>query len=264
MGQNLWGNLWGQTLSFSPRKRDAPSSNFLISRSSSMARHARFILPNVPLHIVQRGNNRQPCFFDEVDHRVYLRALETHAKSYSCAVHAYVLMTNHTHILATPSDREGPARMMKALGQNFTEYINRRRGRTGSLWEGRFWSGMVGDAGYFMRCMRYIELNPVDARMVCRPEDYGWSSYRANAGLAELSWIQPHPDFLHFADDDAARHQSYRAFVSIPPSDEERRAIESAVKGGFAWGGEDFLRMVEAEFGTDAVRKRGRLRPDDD
>lgn len=229
-----------------------------------MPRHARFILPGVPLHVVQRGNNKQPCFFEPADFRVYLRGLETHSGTYACAVHAYVLMTNHVHILFTPATREAPARMMKALGQNFAEYINRRRGRSGSLWEGRFWSGMVGEADYLLRCQRYIELNPVDAGMVRQPGDYAWSSFRSNAGIAHQAWLQPHREFLEFGRSDAQRHARYRDFVSIPPGENECRAIEAAVKGGFAWGDEGFLRTVEDEFGTTAIRKRGRLREVDE
>src|SRR5215218_1826175 len=101
-----------------------------------------------------------------------------------CDVHAFVLMPNHLHLLVTPHEAESPASMMKGLAQNYSQYANRRRERTGSLWEGRFWSGIVGEADYVMRCQRYIELNPTRARLVSSPDQYPWSSFASNAGFA--------------------------------------------------------------------------------
>ena len=225
-----------------------------------MPRHARYILPNVPLHIVQRGNNKQACFFEDRDFRVYLRSLETHAVQWRCSVHSYALMTNHVHILITPADALGPGRMMKAVAQNFTEYINRARKRTGSLWEGRFWSGMVGEADYVMRCQRYIELNPVEARMVDSPTAYPWTSYHANAGYRDKGFLVTRPEFQGLGESESTRIQRYREYLSVAPSQEECEAIEHAVKGGFAWGGTSFMRDVEQQFGPRSVRKRGPLR----
>ena len=229
-----------------------------------MPRHARFVLPRVPLHIVQRGNNRQPCFFEEVDFRVYLRGIETFAQMAACDVHAYALMPNHVHMLITPTTAESPARMMKPLAQNYTQYINRRHDRSGSLWEGRFWSGMVGEGDYFLRCQRYIELNPSFAGLCSKPDGYRWTSYAANAGHAPPGFIRPHKSFLWFGTSDEERLQLYRDFMATWPSDQEREEIQAAVKGGFAWGAQDFLDAVFAEFGAAAVRQRGRDRKDED
>ena len=224
-----------------------------------MARHARYILPGVPLHIVQRGNNRQAVFWEDVDRRVYLRLLETSARMARCSLHAFVLMTNHVHLLATPAEAQGPARMMKALGQNYAQYTNRKRRRTGSLWEGRFWSGMVGDGGYVMRCQRYIELNPKRAGLVRDPADYRWSSFRSNAGFdSPLPVLEIHPAFRAFVAARGDGFAPYREFCGQDPSDAESAAIRDALNGGFAWGSEDFEEQVRSELGDGAVRSRAR------
>lgn len=211
------------------------------------------------MHIVQRGNNRQAVFWDDVDRRVYLRMLETNAQMSGCAVHAFVLMTNHVHLLATPQEAQAPARMMKAIGQNYAQYINRKRRRTGCLWEGRFWSGMVGDGGYVMRCQRYIELNPKRARMVRDPADYRWSSFRSNAGLERsVPIIQRHAAFHLFTETGAGGLARYREFCGQDPSELELAAIRDALNGGFAWGSEAFVEKARSELGDGVVRSRGR------
>jgi putative transposase len=224
-----------------------------------MARHARIVLPEVPLHIVQRGNNRQQIFWDDVDRRVYLRLLETSASMAGCDVHAFVLMTNHVHLLATPREAAAPARMMKSLGQNYAQYANRKRRRTGSLWEGRFWSGMVGDGGYVMRCQRYIELNPKRAGMVRSPAEYRWSSFRSNAGYEPaLPVLRMLPTFCQFSSNEGVRAMRYREFCEEDPSALELAAIRDALNGGFAWGSEAFEQRVTAELGEGAIRRRAR------
>ena len=211
------------------------------------------------MHIVQRGNNRQAVFWQDVDRRVYLRLLEANARMAGCELHAFVLMTNHVHLLATPRDAAAPARMMKALGQNYAQYANRKRRRTGSLWEGRFWSGMIGDGGYFMRCQRYIELNPKRAGLVRAPADYRWSSHRSNAGYdAPLPILQLHPTFHHFTWNDGCRSARYRDFCAEDPSGLELAAIRDALNGGFAWGSEAFVAELKSELGEGVVRSRGR------
>lgn len=222
-----------------------------------MARHARFVLPGVPLHIVQRGNNRQPCFLEDADYRVYLRFLETYSSAAGCDVHAYALMTNHTHLLLTPERENSPGELMKALAQNFTHYINRRQQRTGSMWEGRYWSGIVGEPDYLMRTQRYIERNPLDAGMCDVPEAYPWTSYPANAGAVPSTLLKPHAYYLGMGTTDEERFASYRSFVASPPNSRECLEIEAAVKGGFAWGSESFLRKIAEDLGPAVVRKRG-------
>ena len=145
-----------------------------------MPRRPRLALPGVPLHLIQRGNNRQACFFAEEDYRFYLERLSEHAGKSGCRVHAYVLMTNHVHLLISADGAEAPGAMMKALGQRYVQYVNRVYRRSGTLWEGRFRSCPIQEKTYLLACQRYIELNPVRAGMVEHPADYPWSSYRAN------------------------------------------------------------------------------------
>jgi len=134
-----------------------------------MPRRARISLPEVPLHIIQRGNNRQACFHAEEDYCFYLDCLREYAIKTRCQVHAYVLMTNHVHLLATAVDAQGAGALMKAVGQRYVQYVNRRYRRSGSLREGRFRSCLTQEEGYLLACMRYIELNPVRAEMVAHP-----------------------------------------------------------------------------------------------
>src|SRR5262245_51438159 len=142
-----------------------------------MPRVARAVLAGLPVHVVQRGINRQQCFFSEGDYSTYLRFLAEFALRFGCAVHAYCLMTNHVHLLVTPETPESCALMMKNLGQRYVQTVNRRLERSGTLWEGRFKSGIVQSDGYVLACYRYIELNPVRAGMVKDPAQYRWSSY---------------------------------------------------------------------------------------
>jgi putative transposase len=174
-----------------------------------MPRRARLVLPGVAAHVVQRGNNRGPCFFRESDCLAYLRFLGEFAGPCGCAVHAYCLMTNHVHLFLTPQDALGCARLMKNVGQLYSQYVNRTHGRTGTLWEGRFRSCIVADERYSLACYRYIELNPVRAGMVVRPADYRWSSYCANAGLRADSLVVPHSAYAALADEPVRRAARY-------------------------------------------------------
>ena len=146
-----------------------------------MPRGARAVLVDHPLHVVQRGINRNACFFADTDYRTYLRYLAEFSTRFSCSVHAYCLMTNHVHLLLTPHTPDACARLMKNLGQCYVQGVNQRLRRTGTLWEGRFHSCLVTAERYVLACYRYIELNPVRAGMVAAPGEYRWSSYRANA-----------------------------------------------------------------------------------
>ena len=146
-----------------------------------MPRRPRLVLPGIPLHIVQRGIDRAPCFFEAGDRLVYLDELHALTRELGCALHAYVLMTNHVHLLLTPRTAEGPARLMNRLGRRYVGALNAGYARTGTLWEGRYRSCIAQDEGYVLACYRYIELNPVRAGVAVHPRDHAWSSYRANA-----------------------------------------------------------------------------------
>ena len=144
-----------------------------------MPRRPRISLPGVPLHLIQRGNNRQACFFDDQDYLIYLDWLEEYAEVSRCTIHAYVLMTNHVHLPLTPDAGQSAGNLMKRLGQRYVQYINRTYRRSGTLWEGWFRSCMTQEEDFVLGCYRYIELNPVRAGIVEHPAEYRWSSYRA-------------------------------------------------------------------------------------
>lgn len=175
-----------------------------------MARRARLFRADVPLHLIQRGHNRDICFSAEVDRLVYLNMLKECAEMAACAIHAYVLMTNHVHLLVSPSESASGARMMKALSQRYVQYFNRRYERSGTLWEGRYRSCIVENECYFLTCQRYIELNPVRAAMVSHPGAYSWSSYRANAEGIPNPLITPHDVYRRLAPEPVDRQAAYR------------------------------------------------------
>lgn len=175
-----------------------------------MARRARLFRSGVPLHLIQRGHNRDICFFEEVDRLVYLSMLGECAKKTDCAVHAYVLMTNHVHLLLSMSEVTSGPRMMKALSQRYVQYFNRRYGRSGTLWEGRYRSCLVENEYYFLTCQRYIELNPVRAAIVSHPGAYSWSSYGANAEGIPNPIISPHDVYRRLGLDPISRQATYR------------------------------------------------------
>jgi putative transposase len=175
-----------------------------------MPRRARLSLPNVPVHIIQRGNNRQACFFADEDYRNYLDWLAEYAGKTGCRVHAYVLMTNHVHLLISAEQGGSSGALMKAVGQRYVQYVNRSYRRSGTLWEGRFRSCLTQEETYLLACQRYIELNPVHADMVAHPAEYRWSSYRANAQGEEDALVRPHPLYEALGRDAASRQATYR------------------------------------------------------
>jgi putative transposase len=195
-----------------------------------MPRAARVVLPELALHIVQRGNNRADCFFRDADYAAYLGYLGFCARHFGCSLHAYCLMTNHVHLLLTPHAASACAQFMKALGQSYAQYINKSARRTGSLWEGRFRSCLVDSEEYVFSCYRYVELNPVRAGMVPHPGDYPWSSHVANA-QGGSSILSPHPAYIALSEDDDYRRKIYRDMFGSNLDerlvDEIRRATRS-------------------------------------
>jgi len=218
-----------------------------------MPRRARIALADVPLHVIQRGNNRQACFFSDDDYRFYLDQLRQCAQRAGCAVHAYVLMTNHVHLLLTPREADAAGRLMKLLGQRYVQHVNRLYRRSGTLWEGRFRSCIVQDEAYLLGCARYIELNPVRAGMVAHPSEYRWSSYRANARGEANGLIEAHPIYTALGRRAQERQEAYRELFrhEIEPGlvDDIRRATN----GNFALGNERFLAEVTATLGRRAI-----------
>jgi len=226
-----------------------------------MARQPRIDLAGIPQHIVQRGNDRQPCFFTEMDRTRYLQDLRDIARRESCNVHAYVLMTNHVHLLATPLAPGGVGRMMQALGRSYVRYVNDRYCRTGTLWEGRYKSCPVMDDTYFLRCQRYIELNPLRARMVEDPAHYPWSSHRGNTSPPADILLTPHRAWLALGPDATARHRAWRALVMETVDTAETDAIRLHLQRQHLYGPDRFRRAIEAQLGrTVGPRKIGRPR----
>ena len=224
-----------------------------------MARRPRPILPGVALHIVQRGNDRAHCFRRDGDYMLYLRHLGDLAEECGCAVHAYCLMTNHVHLLATPREAGACAALMRNLGQRYVQQFNRTYDRTGTLWEGRFRSFLVESAAYVLACYRYIELNPVRAGMVGSPTEYMWSSYRANAGLRDDPLVKPHAEYLALGGNPAARYAAYQALVAGGLVADTLEKIRQATRKGLPLGGEAFKAKVEVDLGRPIGRgKRGR------
>lgn len=176
-----------------------------------MPRRPRIFLPETPLHIVQRGHNRQPCFYSDDDYQAYLGWLGEALRQTGCALHAYVLMTNHVHLLLTPSTDSSVAQLMVSLGRRYVQHVNRSYGRSGTLWEGRYRASPVQAEHYLLLCQRYIELNPVRAGMVRDPAAYRWSSYRAHALGIEDQLVTPHALYNAIAETAQERQQSYRA-----------------------------------------------------
>ncbi|MDQ3289394.1 MAG: transposase [Pseudomonadota bacterium] len=210
-----------------------------------MPRQPRIDLPGIPQHVVQRGNDRRPCFFQTTDRVRYLdELLETTVRA-GCAIHAYVLMTNHVHLLVTPTDTGQIGQMMQSLGRRYVRYINDRYRRTGTLWEGRYKACPVQTDDHLLRCYRYIELNPVRAAMVATPVEYQWSSHAANAlGQPDPS-ITPHPQYLALGFDQASRLAAYRAWVADAISDDELELIRLRLQRQHALGTDRFRAMIE-------------------
>ena len=214
-----------------------------------MARHARFIIPGHPQHVIQRGNNREPCFYSEQDYQRYLEDLIASANKYECRVHAYVLMTNHVHMLVTPMKDRGISDMMQALGRRYVYYVNKAYRRTGTLWEGRYKSSLVDSDHYLLTCMRYIELNPVRAGLVDHPAKYRWSSYSANALGVSNSILSKHAEYQLLGRSPEDRQSTYRGLFDTTLGSEEIALQRSALQTGTPLGNDRFRSQIEVVSG---------------
>jgi len=223
-----------------------------------MARPVRLIVPGVAVHIIQRGNNRGACFQEDSDYLTYLGYLRHLSSKYRCELHAYCLMTNHVHLLLTPAAAGACAVLMRDLGRCYVRYFNRRYGRTGTLWEGRFRSCMVESAHYVIACYRYIELNPVRAGMTDHPAGYLWSSYAINAGMRVDPLIRPHSEYAALGQD-CRRHAAYRALFEAAVDERLQQAIRDATNSGYPLASEAFKACLVAPDG--ARMQRGRPGP---
>lgn len=222
-----------------------------------MPRLARLILPDVALHIVQRGHDRHACFRDDTDRMVYLVLLRDGLKRSRCILHAYCLMTNHVHMLLTPPTVDACAVLMRNLGQRYVQYFNSRYERTGTLWEGRFRSCLVDSAQYVLACYRYVERNPVRAGMVDHVASYKWSSHSGNAGFMEDTLLTPHTEYLALAKDPRQRQVAYRQLFVEADDAELLTELREATNGGYPLVGE----RMKAQLCVTANRPLERRKP---
>jgi len=225
-----------------------------IPNQQVMPRRSRLSLAGIPWHIIQRGNNRSACFFAEEDYRLYLQFLQELARRFGCAVHAYVLMTNHVHLLLTPLRENSAALLMKHLGQRYVQHVNRTYRRSGTLWEGRFRSCLTQSENYVLACYRYIELNPVRAGIVSQPDEYRWTSYPANALGRADPLITPHDEYVRLGRQDEARREAYRGLFTARLNAETATKIRQATNGNIALGESMFQKEVEGALGRRARR----------
>ncbi|MGH6638427.1 MAG: REP-associated tyrosine transposase [Polaromonas sp.] len=206
-----------------------------------MARLPRLTVPGYPHHVIQRGNNRQAIFSSTADYQMLLALLDENAQKFGVALHAYVLMSNHFHLLATPGTDDGLPQMMQAVGRRYVRYFNDRQGRSGTLWEGRYRSTLIETDRYLLACMAYIDLNPVRAGLVGEAKDYPWSSHGHYVGLRSDRMVTPHPLFWTLGNTPFAREAAYAELVRAGITLEQQDALTRSALSGWALGGEGFV-----------------------
>lgn len=210
-----------------------------------MARLPRLTLAGYPHHIIQRGNNRQMIFADTQDFETMLALLTEYAQKFAVAVHAYVLMDNHFHLLATPAMGEALPLMMQAVGRSYVRYFNNRHGRSGTLWEGRYRSTLIETERYLLACMVYIDLNPVRAGMVAQAADWRWSSHAHSLGLRADGLVRPHALYWALGNTPFAREAAYGALVQAGVSANQQNALTDSTLRGWALGEDDFVAALQ-------------------
>ena len=221
-----------------------------------MARLPRLTLPGIPHHVIQRGNNRQPIFFDAADREMMWGLLCEYAREQQVAVHAYVLMDNHFHLLATPQTERGITLMMQAVGRRYVRYFNRRHGRSGTLWEGRYRNTLVQAERYLLPCMVYLDLNPVRDGLCNDPADFRWSSHGHYIGLRSDRLITPHPLYWALGNTPFARDEAYAVLVREGIGRAEQMAITDSALNGWALGDADFLASLQQSTARRVVKAR--------
>jgi putative transposase len=210
-----------------------------------MARLPRLTVPGYPHHIIQRGNNRQAIFSAAADYELLLALIDEHARKQHVALHAYVLMSNHFHLLATPETVEGIPQMMQAVGRRYVRNYNLRQQRTGTLWEGRYKSNLIQAERHLLACMVYMDLNPVRAGMVLDPADYAWSSHQHYIGRRVDKLITPHPLYWELGNTPFARDEAYGSMVRAGVSEQQKRALTDSALRGWALGEPDYVAELQ-------------------
>jgi putative transposase len=214
-----------------------------------MARLPRLYVPGYPVHLVVRGNNKQDIFTTEGDRVFFHRCLAEVTRRFGLAVHAYVFMTNHVHLVATGDRADAPAKVIQCMGRRYVSYYNYLHGRTGTLWEGRYRSCLVETDRYLLACHRYVELNPVRAGMVAVPGRYPWSSFACNARGMPDDLVTPHSLYMGLGWTDEARRAAYQSLFGSPLDEDTLEAIRNALNKGWALGGQAFCGELEARTG---------------
>ncbi len=226
-----------------------------------MPREPRLVVAGYPHHVILRGNNRSAIFHNDEDRRFFVACLQEAKKKSKSKIYAYCFMTNHLHLLIEPSSEKGLGSMMQSLGRRYVQYINKRYKRTGTLWEGRFKSSVVSRDEYLLACSRYIELNPVRAKMVKYPGDYQWSSYRFKAQGRQDKILDLDPAYLGLGKTPEERQFSYREMFIKSPKDSELNFIRNATQKGGIFGDKQFFTKIAKITARDLVfRPRGRPR----
>ena len=228
-----------------------------------MARLPRYVIPNQPQHIIQRGNNRQAIFGSEADYQFFRDALIDAATKHGLLIHAYVWMTNHIHLLATPQFEDSIAKVFQSVGRKYVQYYNFTYKRSGTLWEGRYRATVVDTEQYLLKLMRYIELNPVRANMTAHPAGYLWSSYARNAeGKSGLNdnWLVPHEKYLRLGKNEAERLLAYQNLFNVVLAGDDLKQIRESTHKGWALGSQRFVDEIE-RLGKRQAASKGVGRP---
>jgi putative transposase len=221
-----------------------------------MARLARLTVPGYPHHLIQRGNNRQPIFADNADYELLLSILDANAREFKVALHAYVLMSNHFHLLATPETTDGIPRMMQAVGRRYVRLFNQKQARTGTLWEGRYRSTIIQAERYLLACMAYIDLNPVRAGLVGDPRAYPWSSHAHYVGLRQDKVLTPHPLYWELGNTPFARDAAYAELVAAGISAKQQQDLSESALQGWALGEQDYVADLQRRTERRVVKQR--------
>jgi putative transposase len=219
-----------------------------------MARLPRYTIKNEPQHIIQQGRDGQQVFFEDQDYQYFHDCLDAAAYNYQLNVHAYVLMPDHVHILATPATTDSISRATQSIGRNYVQYFNECYGGSGTLWEGRYRATVIESKQYLLTCSRYIELNPVRNKLVRTPGDYRWSSYAHNARGKVDEMISAHKEYLRLGSDNKARAKAYRALFKQKIDADMVQNITDATLKGWVLGDNKFARKIEKLSGRRATQ----------
>jgi len=212
-----------------------------------MPRLPRFVLPGHPQHVIQRGNDRQNIFRSKEDFEFYLGKIFDAAEIHQCDIHAYILMTNHVHLLVTPNLGNSIGKMMQSIGRYYVQFFNKKYKRTGTLWEGRYKATLIDSEQYLLTCMRYIELNPVRAQMVDHPSKYAWSSFGYNALGQTNNMVTPHREYKQLGRMDSDRQANYRKLFKSQIPKDTLEALRKSTNKAQVLGGSQFKQRMEHE-----------------